>query len=172
MILVPREEVWCCMRKSGHVWGQGDCGELWEVGVAHGLEVGVGLHQGWALSPLLFGVVMDRMTDDIRQESLWTIVFADDSVICGENMEQVEERLEMHELKRGAEATQIHVFTYLGLPIQSYQGGGRVQAGWTEWKWVSGVIFEWKRSETCYHVRFGEQNWGCGDFQWKWPGQD
>lgn len=93
--------------------------------MAHGLKVGLGLHQGWALSPFLFGVVMDRMTDDIRKESLWTIVFADDSVICGENMEQVEERPEMwrHELKRRAEATQIHVFTYPGLLIQSYQGG-------------------------------------------------
>lgn len=78
--------------------------------MAHGLKVEVGLHQGWALSPFLFGVVMDRITHDIRQESLWMIVFADDSVICGANMEQVEERLEMwrHELERSAEYIQDH----------------------------------------------------------------
>ena len=29
----------------------------------------VGLHQGSALSPCLFAMVMDRMTDEIREEA-------------------------------------------------------------------------------------------------------
>ena len=54
----------------------------------------VGLHQGSALSPCLFAMVMDRMTDEIREEAPWTMMFADDIVICSESKEQVEEKLE------------------------------------------------------------------------------
>ena len=64
------------------------------VGVTEGFEVTVGLHQGSALSPCLFAMVMDRMTDDIREEAPWTMMFADDIVICSESKEQVEEKLE------------------------------------------------------------------------------
>ena len=54
----------------------------------------VGLHQGSALSRCLFTMMMDRMTDDIREEAPWTIMFADDIVICSESKERVEEKLE------------------------------------------------------------------------------
>ena len=64
------------------------------VGVTEGFEVKVGLHQGSALSPCLFEMVMDRMTDDIREEDPWTMMFADDIVICSESKERVEEKLE------------------------------------------------------------------------------
>ena len=64
------------------------------VGVTEGFEVKVGLHQGSALSPCLFAMVMDRMTDEIREEAPWTMMFADDIVICSESKEQVEEKLE------------------------------------------------------------------------------
>ena len=37
---------------------------------------------------------MDRMTDEIREEAPWTMMFADDIAICGESKEQVEEKLE------------------------------------------------------------------------------
>ena len=47
-----------------------------------------------ALSPCVFAMVMDRMTDDIREEALWTMMFADDNVICSESKERVEEKLE------------------------------------------------------------------------------
>ena len=64
------------------------------VGVTEGFEVKVGLHQGSALSPCLFAMVMDRITDDIREEAPWTMMFADDIVICSESKERVEEKLE------------------------------------------------------------------------------
>ena len=38
------------------------------VVVTDGFKVEVGLHQGLALSPLLFATVMDRLTDEVRQE--------------------------------------------------------------------------------------------------------
>lgn len=61
------------------------------VGMRYQFKMGVGLHQG-ALTPL----VMDRLTDEVRQESPWKIMFASDS------REQVEGSLERwrHELER------------------------------------------------------------------------
>ena len=50
--------------------------------VTKGFTVKVGLHQGSA--PFLFAIVMDRLTDEARQEAPWTILFADDIVICSE----------------------------------------------------------------------------------------
>ena len=39
-------------------------------------------------------MMMDRMTDEIREEAPWIMMFADDIVICSESKEQVEEKLE------------------------------------------------------------------------------
>ncbi|KAK3570995.1 hypothetical protein QTP86_033398, partial [Hemibagrus guttatus] len=57
-------------------------------------KVEEGLHQGSALSPFLFAIVMDQLSEEVRQESPWTMMFADDIVICSESREQVEENLE------------------------------------------------------------------------------
>ena len=113
---VPTEEVWYCMIKSGlaekyvrivQVMYDGSTpAERCAVGVTEGFEVKVGLHQGSALSPCLFAMVMDMMTDDIREEAPWTMMFADDIVICSESKEQVEEKLERWEYaleRRGME---------------------------------------------------------------------
>ena len=59
------------------------------VGVTEGFEVKVGLHQGSALSPCLFAMVMGRMTDEIREEAPWTMMFANDIVICSESKEHI-----------------------------------------------------------------------------------
>ena len=101
---VPREEVWYCMRKSGlaekyvrivqDMYDGSTTAVRCAVGVTEGFEVKVGLHQGSALSPCLFAMMMDRMTDEIREEAPWTMMFADDIVICRESKEQVEEKLE------------------------------------------------------------------------------
>ncbi|KAK3556954.1 hypothetical protein QTP70_022300, partial [Hemibagrus guttatus] len=64
---VPREELWYCMRKSG---------------VA---EKYVRVVQD---------SVMGQLSEEVRQESPWTMMFADDIVICSESREQVEENLE------------------------------------------------------------------------------
>ncbi|KAK2891510.1 hypothetical protein Q8A73_017175 [Channa argus] len=101
---VPREELWYCMRTSGvaekYVRVVQDMYESCKtvvrcaVGVTEEFKVEVGLHQGSALSHFLFALVMDRLTDEVRQESPWTMMFADDIVICSESREQVEENLE------------------------------------------------------------------------------
>ncbi|KAK3531462.1 hypothetical protein QTP70_022095 [Hemibagrus guttatus] len=101
---VPREELWYCMRKSGvaekyvrvvqDMYERSRTVVRCAVGQTEEFKVEVGLHQGSALSPFLFAIVMDQLSEEIRQESPWTMMFADDIVICSESREQVEENLE------------------------------------------------------------------------------
>ncbi|KAK3549335.1 hypothetical protein QTP70_034565 [Hemibagrus guttatus] len=101
---VPREELWYCMRKSGvaekyvrvvqDMYERSRTVVRCAVGQTEEFKVEVGLHQGSALSPFLFAIFMDQLSEEVRQESPWTMMFADDIVICSESREQVEENLE------------------------------------------------------------------------------
>ncbi|KAK3543047.1 hypothetical protein QTP70_009309 [Hemibagrus guttatus] len=101
---VPREELWYCMRKSGvaekyvrvvqDMYERSRTVVRCAVGQTEEFDVELGLHQGSALSPFLFAMVMDQLSEEVRQESPWTMMFADDIVICSESREQVEENLE------------------------------------------------------------------------------
>ena len=61
-------------------------------GKTEAFEIKVGLHQGSALSPFLFAVVMDVLSEDVRRDMLWDLLFADDLVITAETEEQLQER--------------------------------------------------------------------------------
>ncbi|KAK3560749.1 hypothetical protein QTP86_016542, partial [Hemibagrus guttatus] len=101
---VPREELWYCMRKSGvaekyvrvvqDMYERSRTVVRCAVGQTEEFKVEVGLHQGSALSPFLFAMVIHQLSEEVRQESPWTMMFADDIVICSESREQVEEILE------------------------------------------------------------------------------
>ena len=45
----------------------------------------IGLHQGLALSPHPFALVMDEVTRNIQGDISWCMLFADDIVLVGEN---------------------------------------------------------------------------------------
>ena len=102
---VPREELWECLRLAE----TSECyiriiqdmynGATTTVRSAAGLteefKVGVGLHQGSALSPFLFAIIMDRLTEDIRKDAPWDMLFADNIVLCRQNYRELEEDLEI-----------------------------------------------------------------------------
>ena len=54
------------------------------VGTTEGFEVKVGLHQGSTLSLFLFNIVFDVLTRGLRRGVPWSIMYADDVVLCGE----------------------------------------------------------------------------------------
>ena len=98
------KQLWYCMRKSGIVKKYVQLvQDMYEgskivvrcaVGTTESFKVKVGLHQGSVLSPFLFVVIMDRLTDKVTREPPWMTLFADDIVICKETREEVEWKLE------------------------------------------------------------------------------
>ena len=65
------------------------------AGLTKEFKVGVGLHQGSALSPFLFAIIIGRLTEDIRKDAPWDMLFADDIVLCRQNHRELEEDLEI-----------------------------------------------------------------------------
>ena len=101
---VPRMEVWNCLREKEvdekvirltRDMYEGSRTRVRTVsGVREDFEVKVGLHQGSALSPLPFVIVMDCITGPLQRYAPWDMLFADDVVLCGETCDEVERRLE------------------------------------------------------------------------------
>ena len=144
---VPREEVWYCMRKFGlaeqyvrivqDMYDDSTRAVRCAVGVTEGFEVKVGLHHGSTLSPCLFAMVMDRMTHDIREEAPWTMMFADDIVICSESKEQVEEKLErwIYALERRGMKVNRRKTEYLCVNERQVNGTVTMQEKrWRKWR--------------------------------------
>jgi hypothetical protein len=57
--------------------------------------INIGLHQGSALSPYLFVLVMDEVTRDIQGGIPWCMLFADDVVLVNESRTGVDQKLEL-----------------------------------------------------------------------------
>jgi hypothetical protein len=104
---VPRELVWWALRRQGVTESLiGAVKALYEgsvstVRVAMGsgfrtgreFEVDVGVHQGSVLSPLLFVVVVDELTRQVRTGVPWELLFADDLGLMAETREELARRL-------------------------------------------------------------------------------
>ena len=101
---VPRQEIWRCLREKlapekyirliQEMYRNVEATVRSSVGETESLEVKVGLHQGSALSPFLFNIVMEVMTENVRDEAPWSMMYADDVVLCAETKEELEQKLE------------------------------------------------------------------------------
>ena len=65
------------------------------AGLTEEFKLGVGLHQGSALSSFLFAIIIDRLTEDIRKDTPRDMLFADDIVLFRQNYRELEEDLEI-----------------------------------------------------------------------------
>ena len=50
-------------------------------------DINIGVHRGSSLSPLLFGLVLEKVTGEARQGGVKEPLYADDQVLTGENKE-------------------------------------------------------------------------------------
>ena len=101
---VPRDLIWYCLRKRGiaeeyvrviqDMYHDCETAVVTTVGETESIKIEVGLHQGSALSPFLFILILDIVTEEIREETPWAMLFADDLVLCDQSKENMEERLE------------------------------------------------------------------------------
>ncbi|KAL4204097.1 hypothetical protein AMTRI_Chr01g130510 [Amborella trichopoda] len=58
-------------------------------------SVTIGLHQGSALNPYLFVLVMDDLTKHLQDEVSWCMLFADDIVLIDEARNDINTKLEL-----------------------------------------------------------------------------
>ncbi|XP_065057624.1 uncharacterized protein LOC135685569 [Rhopilema esculentum] len=98
---VPRQELWNCLRlekvEEKYIRLVQDMYEdsktIVKCTAGEEFEVTLGLHQGSALSPFLFAVIIDYVTGELQREAPWDMLFADDLVVRGKTKEEVEQRL-------------------------------------------------------------------------------
>ena len=64
------------------------------TGESNSFGVEVGLHEGSALSPRLFLLLMDVLREDVRKDVPGSMMFADDIVLCGDDETDMTEYLE------------------------------------------------------------------------------
>ena len=99
---VPRQVIWWALRRKGVMEREIQAiVEMYEKVMtavrvendrSEWFEVKVGVHQGSVLSPLLFAVVMDEVTKEVRDGIVKEILYADDLVLLGDGWQEVEER--------------------------------------------------------------------------------
>ena len=100
---VPRDVVNWCMRKRGipeklislvrATYEHSTTRVRTRFGDTNKFEIKVGLHQGSALSPFLFIVVLDTLTDHISTGIPWELIFADDIALVGKTGKELREKV-------------------------------------------------------------------------------
>ena len=100
---VPREVVKWALRKSGvEEWLVQAVMAMYERartvvrtkdGNSAEFEVKVGLHQGSVLSPLLFIIVMEVLSQNVKEGLPWELLYADDLVLIAESIDELREKM-------------------------------------------------------------------------------
>lgn len=67
----------------------------------------VGVHQGFVLSPLLFIIVLEALSQDLSISSPWEMLYADDLIITAETLYELTEKVPLW--KNGVETRGLRV---------------------------------------------------------------
>ena len=104
-MIVPRDELVWCMRSKGvlekyirlikGMYHQCVTVVQCVSSTSEPFAVEVGWHQGSALSPFLFAIIMDALTDGIRKNTPHQMMFADDVALCATDKNSLEDDLEI-----------------------------------------------------------------------------
>ena len=110
---VPRDVIYWCLRKRGvpgkmvnlvkATYDQVKTKVRTPYGDTEAFMIDVGLHQGSALSPFLFVVLMDTLTEEVRTKALWELIFEDDITLVAGTEEELQEKVQrwQRNLSRG-----------------------------------------------------------------------
>ncbi|GJV97159.1 retrovirus-related pol polyprotein LINE-1 [Tanacetum coccineum] len=106
----------------------------------------VGLHQGSAISPYPFTLILDEISRGIKENIPWCMIFANDIMLIAESAEEydvVHQEVDIHIGDRILQPKES--FRYLGSVM--HRSGridedvtNRIKTGWVKWKAASGVL--------------------------------
>ena len=175
---IPREIAYWCLRKRGIPEALVEIiKEMYEgaeamvrntKGKSESFEIRVGLQEGSALSPLLFIIVIDVITDSIRDPRAWEMLFADDLGIVqdteGKLQEQVvcwQRSLESKGLKVNVEESEVMVAARTRCGIKIVDRNGQELKQVSEFKYLGSVFEEDGRCEADVkeRIRAGWSKW-------------
>jgi hypothetical protein len=99
---VPREVVFWSLRRKGvsekiirvikSMYDEARTAVRSGAGCTAGFEIRVGVHQGSCLSPLLFIIVMDAISEAARREVPWDMLYADDLILAEDSASNLQIR--------------------------------------------------------------------------------
>ncbi|KAL6532562.1 hypothetical protein OROHE_013984 [Orobanche hederae] len=155
---VPREVLWWALAKKGvsrkyidiikDMYEGASTSVRTNVGRTKEFPITIGVHQGSALSPFLFAIVMDELTRGIQTDVPWCMMFADDIVLIEETKCRFSDNRDREAGMITFDGKVVHgsaFFRYFGSIIQKdgeLDGdvAHRIKAGWLKWKSATGVL--------------------------------
>ncbi|RZB84080.1 LINE-1 reverse transcriptase-like [Glycine soja] len=167
---VPREILWKALEKKGvrvtyiraiqDMYDRVSTSVRTQGGESDDFPITIGLHQGSTLSPYLFTLILDVLTEQIQEIAPRCMLFADDIVFLGESREELNERLETwrralethgFRLSRSKSEYMECKFNKRRRVSNSEDDGEiegdvnhRIQAGWMKWRKASGMLCDAK----------------------------
>ena len=114
-------------------------------------EVKVGMHQGSVLSPLLFTIVLDALSQNFRGGLPWKLFYADDLVLLKESEESLLEKI--RKWKTGLESKGLKVNAGKTKVLKCKAGSGTVKKSG---KWPCGVCNKGVRNNSILFTKCGK----------------